>query len=132
MRERVRQTVRFVVATQGDTRHAERTAALLRDLGADEELILAGLLHDRGKPDATRLWHRIAGVLLTPVPGLRTRLAQGESTFARYLDHAGRGAAMARIEGRSERVARLIERHHERPRDADERLLARADREALP
>jgi putative nucleotidyltransferase with HDIG domain len=133
VRERVQQTVRFVVAQEGDTRHAERTAELLRELGADEELILAGLLHDRGKPAQTRLWHRIAGVLLVRVaPRVRDRLARGESTFARYLDHARRGAAQAEIEGRPARVVRLIARHHDAPRDADERLLARADREALP
>jgi putative nucleotidyltransferase with HDIG domain len=133
VRERVQQTVRFVVAQEGDARHAERTAALLRELGADEEVILAGLLHDRGKPTDTRLWHRIAGVLLgRVVPRVRERLSHGESTFARYLDHARRGAAQAQIEGRSARVVRLIARHHESPRDDDERLLARADREALP
>jgi putative nucleotidyltransferase with HDIG domain len=133
MRERVQQTVRFVVAREGDMRHAERTAAVLRELGADEELILAGLLHDRGKPTRTRLWHRIAGVLLDRLaPALRKRLATGESTFALYLDHARRGAAQAQIEGRSARVVRLIARHHQSPRDDDERLLARADHEALP
>lgn len=133
VRERVQQTVRFVVAREGDTRHAERTAAVLRELGADEELILAGLLHDRGKPTRTRLWHRIASVLLSRLaPGLRARIATGESTFALYLDHARRGAAQAQIEGRSPRIVRLIARHHDAPRDADERLLARADREALP
>jgi len=133
VRERVRQTFRFVVAQDGDARHAERTAALLRALGADEELILAGLLHDRGKPVDTRLWHRVAGVLLGGFgPRVRRRLARGDSTFARYLDHARRGAAQAEVEGRSARVVRLIARHHEPPRDADERLLARADRGALP
>jgi putative nucleotidyltransferase with HDIG domain len=133
VRERVQQTVRFVVAQEGDARHAERTAEVLRELGADEELILAGLLHDRGKPAQTRLWHRIAGVLLGAVaPRVRDRLARGESTFARYLDHARRGAAQAEIEGRPARVVRLIARHHQPPSDADERLLARADREALP
>jgi putative nucleotidyltransferase with HDIG domain len=133
VRERVQQTVRFVVAQEGDARHAERTAAVLRELGADEELILAGLLHDRGKPANTRLWHRIAGVLLArAAPGVRGRIASGESTFAHYLDHARRGAAQAENEGRSARVVRLIARHHQPPRDADERLLARADREALP
>jgi putative nucleotidyltransferase with HDIG domain len=133
VRERVQQTVRFAVGQEGDARHAERTAAVLRELGADEELILAGLLHDRGKPVQTRLWHRIAGVLLGRLaPRIRERIARGESTFARYLDHARRGAAQAEIEGRPARVVRLIARHHEPPRDADERLLARADREALP
>jgi len=133
VRERVQQTFRFVVAQEGDARHAERTAAVLRELGADEELILAGLLHDRGKPAQTRLWHRIAGVLLGRLaPRVRDRIARGESTFGRYLDHARRGAAQAEIEGRPARVVRLIARHHEPPRDDDERLLARADREALP
>jgi putative nucleotidyltransferase with HDIG domain len=133
VRERVQQTVRFVVAREGDTRHAERTAAVLRELGADEELILAGLLHDRGKPTRTRLWHRVAGVILARLaPALRARIATGESTFSLYLDHARRGAAQAQLEGRSARVVRLIARHHERPRDADERLLARADHEAVP
>jgi putative nucleotidyltransferase with HDIG domain len=133
VRERVQQTVRFVVARESDARHAERTAAVLRELGADEELVLAGLLHDRGKPAGTRLWHRIAGVLLARLaPGLRGRIANGDSIFARYLDHARRGAAQAQIEGRSARVVSLIARHHEPPRDADERSLAHADREALP
>jgi putative nucleotidyltransferase with HDIG domain len=133
VRERVQQTVRFVVAREGDTRHAERTAAVLRELGADEELILAGLLHDRGKPTDTRLWHRVAGVLLARLaPRVRDRMAHGETTFALYLDHARRGAAQAQIEGRSARVVRLIAHHHEAPRDADERLLTRADHEALP
>jgi putative nucleotidyltransferase with HDIG domain len=133
VRERVQQTVRFVVAREGDTRHAERTAAVLRELGADEELILAGLLHDRGKPADTRLWHRVVGVVLARLAlGLRARLATGESTLSLYLDHARRGAVQAQLEGRSARVVRLIARHHEPPRDADERLLARADREALP
>ncbi len=95
--------------------------------------MLAGLLHDRAKPDGTRLWHRIAAVLLETLgPRVHARLAAGDGVFARYLDHARRGAERARIEGRSERVVRLIARHHERPRDADEALLARADREAIP
>jgi hypothetical protein len=65
-------------------------------------------------------------------PPLRRRYARGDGTFARYLDHAHRGADLARGEGRSERVVRLIARHHEPAREADERLLARADREAMP
>jgi predicted hydrolase (HD superfamily) len=59
-------------------------------------------------------------------------VARGDSTFAHYLDHARRGAEVARDEGASERVVRLIARHHQRPVTADEKLLARADREALP
>ncbi len=133
MLERVVQTWRYLAVAHGDERHAQRTAELLRTMGADGELVLAGLLHDRAKPHDTRVWHRIAGVLLGAVrPTLRARLARGDGTFARYLDHAVRGAALARGEGRSERVVRLIARHHDAPRDRDERMLARADREAIP
>ncbi|HVR88981.1 MAG TPA: HD domain-containing protein [Candidatus Limnocylindria bacterium] len=134
MLDRPRQTVRFVAAgAAGDARHAERTARILRELGADEELVAAGSMHDIAKPSGTRLWHRTTGVLLALIaPRLRARLAQGDSTFARYLDHARRGAVEARRLGASERVVALIARHHEPPRTEDQRLLARADREALP
>jgi hypothetical protein len=131
--DRVLQTWRYLAVAEGDERHADRTAEILRVRGADAEIVLAGQLHDRAKPKDTRLWHRIAAVLLELlVPALRARLARGSGTFALYLDHARRGAALARAEGRSARVVRLIERHHERPRDDDERLLAIADREAMP
>jgi len=91
-----------------------------------------GILHDAAKPANTLLWHRVVGVLLDFTPRVRSKLATGDSTFARYLDHARRGAELARDNGASERVVRLIARHHERPVTDDERLLARADREALP
>lgn len=131
--DRVVQTWRYLAVARGDERHAERTADILRSLGADDELLLAGMLHDRAKPHDTRLWHRVAGVLLeTFAPAVRRRCSRGNGTLARYLDHARRGAELARTDGRSERVVRLIARHHETPRDDDERLLARADREAMP
>ena len=133
MRGRVQQTWRFVRAEDAERRHAERTAEVLRQLGADEELVSAGLLHDIAKPPDTRLWHRIAGVLLDRLaPRVRVRLAQGKSTFARYLDHAHLGAEEARRRGASERVVHLIARHHDAPVNEDERLLQRADHEALP
>ena len=133
MIDRVVQTWRYLTVARGDLRHAERTAEILRLLGADAELVIAGSLHDRAKPADTPLWHRVASVLLeTLAPARRARLASGSGMFARYLDHARRGAELARAEGRSERVVRLIARHHERPREDDERLLARADREATP
>jgi putative nucleotidyltransferase with HDIG domain len=133
MRQRVQQTVRYLAAAGAEDRHANETARILRRLGADEELVVAGLLHDRAKPPRTRLWHRVAGVLLEWfAPRVRARLAAGDSTFARYLDHARRGAELARDDGASERVVRLIARHHRPPTTSDEMLLARADREALP
>jgi putative nucleotidyltransferase with HDIG domain len=132
MLHRVRQTARYVGAAGADDRHATETARVLRRLGADEELVVAGLLHDAAKPANTLLWHRVAGVLLDVTPRVRAKLARGDSTFARYLDHARRGAELARDDGASESVVRLIARHHDRPLSDDERLLARADREALP
>jgi putative nucleotidyltransferase with HDIG domain len=133
MLHRVQQTVRYLGPAGADDRHANETARILRRLGADEELVVAGLLHDAAKPAHTLLWHRVAGVLLEALaPRVRARLASGDSTFARYLDHPRRGAELARDEGASERVVRLIARHHHRPASDDERLLARADREALP
>ena len=128
----MQQTLRYAGSAGADDRHANETARILRQLGADEELVVAGILHDAAKPANTLLWHRVAGVLLEVTPRVRARLATGDSTFARYLDHARRGAELAREAGASERVARLIERHHARPTTRDERLLARADREALP
>ena len=132
MLHRVQQTARYLGSPGADDRHAMETARILRQLGADEELVVAGILHDAAKPAHTLLWHRIAAGLLGITPRVRTRLARGDSTFARYLDHARRGAEMARDDGASERVVRLIARHHQRPVTDDEMLLARADREALP
>lgn len=133
VRHRVHQTWRYALSAEADERHARRTADALRRMGADEELIAAGLLHDIAKPRETRLWHRIAGVVLELVaPRVRARLAKGDGVLARYLDHARRGAEEARRRGATERVVRLIARHHDRPASDDERMLHRADREATP
>jgi putative nucleotidyltransferase with HDIG domain len=133
VRHRVEQTWRYALSSGADDRHATRTAERLRALGADEELIAAGLLHDIAKPTETRLWHRIAGVLLERfAPRLRRRLTRASGTLGRYLDHARLGAEEAQRRGASERVIGLIARHHDRPESEDERMLHRADREALP
>ena len=134
MLDRARQTLRVVAAgATADARHAERTAEILRRLGADDELVTAGLLHDIAKPPDTRLWHRVAGVVLSRIaPRVRRRLARGDTTFARYLDHARIGAEEARRQGASDRVVFLIAGHHSPPRSDDARLLARADHAALP
>ena len=133
MLHRLQQTVRYLGPVGADDRHASETARILRALGADHEVVVAGLLHDRAKPAGTLLWHRVAGVVLSRfAPRVRERIARGDSTLARYLDHARRGAEIARAEGASERVVRLIAGHHDRPATEDELLLARADREALP
>lgn len=107
-----------------ERRHALRTYARLRAVGADAELCLAGLLHDVGKPAGTRLWHRVAAVL---APGVARRV--GGPVMRAYLDHARIGAERLRELSHGERVARLVARHHEPPLDGDEAMLARADRE---
>lgn len=134
MLDRPRQSFRFLQAgADGDARHASRTAEILRSLGADDELVEAGLLHDIAKPRGTRLWHRVAGVLLAALaPRVRRQLALGDSTLARYLDHARLGAQEAQRRGASDRIVFLIAGHHATPRSDDARLLARADHEALP
>ena len=131
---RARQTWHVIRAGgSADERHARRTADILRSAGADEELVLAGLWHDIAKPVETRLWHRIAAVLLEHgAPAVRRRLARGDTVLGRYLDHPRRGAALAARRGASPRVVALIAGHHQAPRTNDEALLARADREALP
>lgn len=133
IRHRVDQTWRYLVRGGADERHARRTAEILRSRGADDDLVTAGLLHDVAKPAETRLWHRIAAVLLEHfAPRARARLALGDGVFARYLDHAARGAEEARRRGASDRVVRLIARHHDAPSSEDERMLHDADREAVP
>lgn len=130
---RVTQTWRYAFTSEADERHALRTAEILRAMGADDELVRAGLLHDIAKPGDTRLWHRIAAVLLERfAPVAIPRVARGSGVLARYLDHAQRGAEEARRCGASARVVSLIARHHRPPRDDDERALQRADREAMP
>ena len=106
-----------------DRRHALVTYAALARAGADEELRLAGLIHDAGKPREARLWHRVAAVLAPP---LATRLGR---VGRDYVAHPTRGAELARRLGLSERVVRVIARHHDAPADADDRLLRAAERE---
>ncbi|MBI3522767.1 MAG: HDIG domain-containing protein [Chloroflexi bacterium] len=130
--DRVIQTWRFATTPEADARHAERTAEILRSLGATDDLVLAGYLHDLAKPAETRIWHRVAAVLLGAIPGLRARVGRGDSILARYIDHARRGAIEAKKRGAPEHVVQLIARHHETPISGEERLLARADREAVP
>ena len=122
---------------------AYETVNLLKRLGAnptreadvdfqmvDVNLVLRQM--QSGGSAALKFGKTKARVLLESTPRVRAKLARGDSTFARYLDHARRGAELARDDGATERVVRLIARHHERPVTEDERLLARADREALP
>jgi len=116
-----------------DRRHGLDVVATLRAEGVtDEEVLIAGLLHDCGKGDAGLVsrvvwslgeayggWiHRVAAL----VPGLG-------GTMERLRTHAQRSAELALAAGCSARTADLI-RHQDAPRPADAeagRLLKLAD-----
>jgi hypothetical protein len=105
-----------------DRRHGLDVAASLRDQGIrDEDVLLAGLLHDAGK-GPTGVWPRVAyslGQAYGPgvwrvaalVPGFRAPLD-------RLGDHADRSAWLAAKAGCSERTVELI-RHQEEPIDPE-------------
>ena len=106
-----------------DQRHGLDTLGILRAGGErDPSLLAAALLHDVGK-GRIRLWHRVAFVLLKAAsPPLLCRLAAGDGpgwrgAFARSLDHAERGAALAEAAGSTAETARLIRLHREPPGD---------------
>ncbi len=96
-----------------DRRHGLDVVAALRVAGvSDEDVLLAGLLHDAGKGRSIRLWHRVAwslGELLGPwVHAAAGRLPGGEDAMARLRDHDVRSAELARAAGCSERTATFI------------------------
>lgn len=106
-----------------DRRHGLDVVETLRAEGraGDDELLLAGLLHDAGK-GRTGLWARVAFSLgqeygawvwriAGMLPGFRSRL--------RVLrDHAESSAQLALAAGCSMRTVELI-RHQDAPRDGD-------------
>jgi hypothetical protein len=110
-----------------DQRHGLDVVATLRTEGRlDQELLVAGLLHDAGK-GRIGLWPRVAYSLgqeygawawrvAGVVPGFRDALS-------RLRDHADASARLAAAAGCSPRTVELI-RHQDAPRDgeAGERL----------
>ena len=114
-----------------DRRHGLDVVATLRAEGTtDDDLLLAGLLHDAGKGD-TGVWPRVAFALgqaygprvwrvAALLPGWRT-------TLARLRDHAELSAGMAAAAGCPPRTVELI-RHQDAPIDpVAGRLLRLAD-----
>lgn len=105
-----------------DRRHGLDVVVTLRAEGQpDEELLLAGLLHDAGKGD-TGLWPRVAyslgqeyGSWIWRVAGL---LPGFGGSLARLREHAGASARLAAAAGCSARTVELI-RHQDAPRDGD-------------
>lgn len=111
----------FEAMHRADQRHGLDVVARLRSDGhADEELLLAALLHDCSKGPTVRLPHRVAWSLgerygawvhdlVSPLPGFRP-------AFERLRHHAEDSARLAREAGCSERTAALI-RHQAAPQD---------------
>jgi hypothetical protein len=114
-----------------DRRHGLDVVATLRDQGViDEEVLLAGLLHDAGK-GRTGVWPRVAFSLGqahgTWVWRLAGVLPPMRAALDRLRTHAETSAALAQAAGASPRTVELI-RHQEAPVDPEAgRLLKLAD-----
>jgi hypothetical protein len=114
-----------------DLRHGLDVVATLRDSGAtDEDLLLAGLLHDAGKGRAVGLWPRVAWSLGERYGPWVWRVAGVLPGFAvaldRMRDHAARSAELAEQAGCSARTVDLI-LHQATPEDSDGVVLQLAD-----
>lgn len=119
------QLAAFGLMSPQDQRHAARVArVVVREAPRDPDLLLAALLHDLGKVDASgrgrvRLAHRVSKVLLARlVPGLWRRLGDREEagpTRGYYLlrHHPALGAAWAARLGVPPRACALIAAHQD-------------------
>jgi len=114
-----------------DRRHGLDVVTTLREQGVtDEEVLLAGLLHDAGK-GRTGVWPRVAyslgqayGSWVWRVAGV---LPPMRAAVERLREHAETSARLAERAGASPRTVDLI-RHQEAPVDPDAgRLLQLAD-----
>ena len=104
--------------------HACQVARAVLAESKDPKLIRAALLHDIGKTGTFNPILRILVHLHTP----RTLAPEPEfkglrGAWQRNLYHPKKGGAMIRAAGGCERVAQLVERHHEPDGDAEAELL---------
>ena len=114
-----------------DRRHGLDVVATLRaETVGDEEVLLAGLLHDAGKGQ-TGVWPRVAFALGQAYGAWIWRVAEAlpgfRAALARLRAHAETSASLAGAAGCSPRTVELI-RHQDAPIDlAAGRLLKLAD-----
>lgn len=110
----------FTSMSHNDQRHSLSVYRKLVAQGcADQDLLVAALLHDSGKGSGrVGLWIRPPFVLLRRfAPGLLRWLARSDGhwwqrPFYNAWHHARIGAMLARDAGLNERVVMLIETHH--------------------
>jgi hypothetical protein len=105
-----------------DRRHGLDVVATLRAEGVtDNDLLVAGLLHDAGK-DKTGLWPRVVYSLGQAYGSWIWRLAAVvpavRADLERLRDHAESSALLAAAAGCTARTVELI-RHQDEPRDAE-------------
>lgn len=105
----------FEAMPVADRRHAlDVVQRLLASGHQEEDLLVAALLHDAAKGHRLRLWHRVAGVLLSAAaPRLLDRLGSVDENSWRYpfhlfRHHAEISARFALSAGCSPRAAALI------------------------
>jgi putative nucleotidyltransferase with HDIG domain len=114
-----------------DRHHAcEVTKTLLAHYPqASSELVRAALLHDIGKSSSRyRPLHRILVHLYTPTdipPSPRYHGLKG--AWQRHLYHSQYGAELIRKQGGDEKVAELVEKHHNPRGDREATLLKEVD-----
>ena len=107
---------------RADRRHGLDVVATLRANGVtDDEVLLAGLVHDAGKGD-TGIWPRVAYSLGQAYGSWVWRIARVLPGFGSALDrlrgHAERSAVIAAAAGAPARTVELI-RHQDAPVDPD-------------
>ncbi|MEX2227743.1 MAG: hypothetical protein WEB52_15005 [Dehalococcoidia bacterium] len=123
----------FEAMTLRDQQHGIVVYQRVREAaqGDDPALFAAALLHDCGKGDV-RLWHRVAYVMLGPLPGAQVRAASEHATswrraIWRLLHHPRLGAEIAAAAGAEADVVRMIREQESAAPDARLALLQAAD-----
>jgi len=116
----------FLSMSPADQRHCLDVYERLQAEGCrDNALLMAALLHDAGKaPDGrarVRLWHRVAFVLLHPLPPAQRLAARFSAGLSLLERHADRGARLAESQGAPAEVVRLILAMDDRA-DTDDRV----------
>ena len=113
-----------------DRHHARLVARAVQERApeASSALLRAALLHDVGKSAAPyRAWERIFVHLYAPPVPAAPPLTGLRGMWQRHRHHALYGAEMIRRAGGDERVAELVERHHQPGGDLEAALLRAVD-----